>query len=493
MATMAWVGETTCRGGRGRRLMLRGASRRLAPLLFIALFATAAAPSSSAAREDFRIGYGDPELASESASARNLWAKKAVESGASIARINVSWASIAPQSPPAGFNPANPSSPGYSWQNLDAAVRTAAAHGLTVLFTVQHAPVWAEGPGRPADIKQGAWRPDAAGYGAFGQALATRYSGSFPDPLAAGSTLPRVRYFDAWNEPNLVNFLAPQVAAGKLVGPAMYRKLLNRFYAGVKQAQPGATVLGSSFAPFGATNGTITPPVAFLRNLLCLSGGRLNPLPCPEKAHLDALSTHPIQVGPPTESAPNPLDVTTPDLGRLTKVVRAARRKGTVRSSGRIGLWVTEFWCDSKPPDPKGIPAAEQARWYEQDMYEFWKAGAEVAIELQLRDWAPGSEGFAATLQSGVYFRDGRPKPSATAMRFPFVAESRGLGVSVWGIAPRAGAVHIQALRGGAWKTIGTVSAAGRGRPFTAHLPPDRVSRLRARVGAESSLPWKLS
>jgi hypothetical protein len=139
-----------------------------------------------------------------------------------------------------------------------------------------------------------------------------------------------------------------------------------RFYAGSSTAQPGATVLGSSFAPFGATNGRITPPVVFLRNLLCLRGGRLKPLACPEKAHLDAWSTHPIQLGPPTQSAISPLDVTTPDLGRLTKVARAARKFGTVRSNGRIGLWVTEFWVDSKPPDPKGIPAAQQAPWYEQ-------------------------------------------------------------------------------------------------------------------------------
>jgi hypothetical protein len=472
--------------------MLRSASRRAVPMLFVALLLAAAMPAGADARGTFRIGYGDPELASEVASARNLWAEKAVESGASIARINVSWASVAPPSLPAGFEPANPSSPGYSWQNLDAAVRTAAEHGLAVLFTVQHAPLWAEGPGRPADIKQGSWKPNAGAYGAFGQALATRYSGSFPDPLGSGSSLPRVHYFDAWNEPNLVNFLAPQMEAGKLVGPAMYRKLLNRFYAGVKRAQPGATVLGSSFAPFGATNGTITPPVVFLRNLLCLRGGRLKPLPCPEKAHLDALSTHPIQVGPPTQSAVSPLDVTTPDLGRLTKVVRVARKLGTVRSSGRIGLWVTEFWVDSKPPDPKGIPAIQQARWYEQDMYEFWKAGAEVAIELQLRDWAPGSEGFAATLQSGVYFRDGRPKPSATAMRFPFVAERVGRRVSVWGIAPVAGRVRIQVLRGSAWKTIATVPAGGRGHPFTADLRPPRGTRLRAQIGAERSLPWKL-
>lgn len=453
-------------------------------------------PASSPAleRHGLRIGYADPLLSSESESVRSLWAQRAVESGASLERINVSWASIAPVSPPAGFDPSDPSSPGYTWERLDAAVRTVSAHGLQVLLTVQHAPAWAEGPGRPADFKPGVWKPDPGAYGAFGHALAQRYSGGFPDPLSPGSTLPRVRYFDAWNEPNLINFLAPQVSeSGKLVGPAMYRRLLNRFYAGVKEAQPGATVLGASSASFGVPNGISTAPVLFLRELLCLRGSRLRPVPCPEKAHLDKLSAHAIQTGPPAESAFSPLDATTPDMDRLTAVLRAAEKAKTVRSKGRIGLWVTEFWVDSSPPDPLGIPLAQQARWYDLNLHEYWQDGAEVAIELLLRDQSPDKEGFPLTIQSGIYFLDGKPKPSQAAMRFPFIAQRSGARqVSTWGIAPRAGTLRIQVQRGGAWKTLAKARVAGLGHPFTADVELAGGGKLRAVVGSERSLPWKL-
>lgn len=451
------------------------------------------APMASASSGTFRIGYADPELSSESSAARDLWDKRAFDGGGSIARINVPWRVFAPTTRPRGFDATNPASPGYSWQKLDAAVRSAVANGLEPMLTVQRAPAWAESPGRPAAIETGTWKPHAGAYGEFGQALAARYSGHFPDPLVRGASLPRVRLFDAWNEANLVHYLAPQVANGHLVGPLIYRKLLNHFYAGVKKSQPGATVVGSGLVPYGSTDGQITPPVIFLRSLLCLHGTALKPTSCPEKAHLDAVAVHPIQLGPPTQSAESPLDVTTPDLGRLTAVVDAAQRAGTIGSKGRPGLWVTEFWVDSSPPDPHGIPLAKQARWYEQDLYEYWKQGAEVAIELQLRDFAPGSEGYPNTLQSGTYFLDGRPKPSATAMRFPFVAQHAGNErTSIWGIAPQAGMVRIQALRGGSWKTLTKVRARGRSHPFTAVLDTTAAGRLRARVGSEQSLVWRL-
>jgi hypothetical protein len=76
-------------------------------------------------------------------------------------------------------------------------------------------------------------------------------------------------------------------------------------------------------------------------------------------------------------------------------------------------------------------------------------------------------------------------------MRFPFVAERVGRRDSVWGIAPVAGSVRIQALRGSAWKTIATVAAHGRGHPFTADLRRARGTQLRAQIDTERRLPWK--
>ena len=357
-------------------------------MLAASLLTASAAEASAPHRLD--VGFGDPLFASSDAATREYWLGSAVGTGASLVRIGVGWSGVAPKSPPVGFDPANPASPGYDWTKLDAAVRSAVAHGLRVMFTVSSAPAWAEGPSRPAGAYRGAWKPDAAAFGAFGQALAARYSGSFPDPLQPGSTLPQVQYFETWNEPNLDNYLSPQWEGTRLVGPGLYRELLNGFYAGVKAAQPGATVIAGSLAPFGdPPGGSRTTPVEFLRNLLCLQGGRLKPIPCPQPARFDVLSDHPIAVGPPSESAESPLDVTTPDLGLLTRVLRKAEATHRVLPRGQKPLWVTEFWYDSNPPDPHGVPLYRQARWYEQDLYMFWRQGASAAITLQIQRCAP--------------------------------------------------------------------------------------------------------
>jgi hypothetical protein len=210
---------------------------------------------------------------------------------------------------------------------------------------------------------------------------------------------------------------------------------------------------------------------------------------CPERPRFDALSDHPIAVGPPNESAASPLDASTPDLGRLTRVLRKAEMAKTIVPREQRPLWVTEFWYDTNPPDPRGVPLLTQARWYEQDLYSFWQQGADVAITLQVRD-APEGRSYAISNQSGLYFLDGSPKPSQKAFRFPLVAHREGpFEVGIWGMAPRRGTVSIQAWRAGAWKTLGTVKAAP-GKPFTTEVRLLRFAKLRARIGREVSLPW---
>jgi hypothetical protein len=453
----------------------------------------------AAARADslhpLQFGYNDPLFASEEPETREHWLKTARETGGSIARIDVKWRSIAPESPAPGFDATNPSAPGYRWETLDDAVRSANANGLAVLFTVYQAPPWAEGSGRPRNTEPGSWKPQAGPYEAFARALASRYDGSYPDPLLPGMHLPRVRYFEAWNEPNLDTYLNPQWEGNEWAGASRYRGLLNGFYAGVKSAQPTATVLAGSLAPFGdPPGGERTPPVLFLRSLLCLHGGKLTPVPCPEPAHFDVLSDHPIAVGAPSQSASSPLDVTTPDMGHLTTILDKAERKHLVLPRAKKPLWVTEFWYDTNPPDPNGLSLATQARWYEQDLYSFWQQGAQVAITLQIRDAPAGKEGYAFSNQSGAYFLDGSPKPSATAFRFPLVAHRTGpFKVAVWGIAPKGGKVKIQVLRNGSWKTLGTVSTVGRPRPFMTTVELLRFGQLRAVQGSETSLPWAQS
>jgi hypothetical protein len=467
---------------KSRRLLTLCAACCAAVLLF----------ASTAQAHGLKVGFADPLLASEEAGTRQLWLGHAGESGGSVVRINVLWANVAPKQPGPTFDAANPADPEYHWTTLDAAVREASAAGFEVLLTVYDAPTWAEGAGRPKQAEPGSWKPSPGAFGEFAHALARRYDGSFPDPADPADTLPAVSDFEAWNEPNLDVYLAPQwEGESSNPGPGLYRPLLNHFFAAVKSVQPGATVLGGSLAPFGdEPGGERTRPVLFLRTLLCLKGGKLVPVACPEPAHFDVLSDHPIAVGPPDQSAVSPLDVTTPDIGRLTRVLAKAEKAKTVQPAGHKGLWVTEFWYDTDPPDPSGVSLALQARWYQQDLYLFWKQGARVAIALQLRD-SPAGKGYAFTYQSGLYFLDGKPKPSQKALRFPFVVHrTDSFHVEAWGIAPQPGKVRIQVLRKKTWKTLATVDSGGLAKPFSSTVRLYRFGKLRAVEGKAKSLPW---
>jgi hypothetical protein len=467
--------------------------RRPAQLLLvlgIALLSLLAAASPAAARA-LRTGFADPLFTSTDPAIRDLWLQRANETGASVVRINVYWSSVAPEAVPVGFDPADADSPGYRWGALDAAVRDASAHDLAPLFTVYSAPAWAEGANRPAGAAPGSWEPQPDAYRAFAHALASRFSGSHPDPLNPGATLPAVRLYEAWNEPNLEEFLSPQWRGATPVAATIYRRLLDSFYAGVKGAQAQATVAAGALAPFGdEPGGPRTRPVLFLRSLLCLRGGRLKAVACPEKARFDVLSDHPIAVGPPARSARSPLDATTPDLGRLTRVLAAAEKKHLVRPASDKPLWVTEFWYDSNPPDPEAVPAGVQARWYEQDLSLFWHQGASLAVALQIRD-AAAEKGYALSYQSGVYLLDGSPKPAQTALRFPLVAHRDDpFHVTVWGMAPQPGPVEIQRFRQGRWRNVAGGHSRGRGSPFQVKIPLIRLARIRARAGSDTSLAW---
>ncbi len=125
----------------------------------------------------------------------------------------------------------------------------------------------------------------------------------------------------------------------------------------------------------------------------------------------DVLAHHPIDNtgGGPLKSGPSPKDVSTPDLGRLVNVLRAAERVGTTLP-GSHPVWVTEFWWDSNPPNPVGAPLGVQARWIEQSLYLFWKAGARRGGQLQVGDINARPDVHAGLPVGGLLPR--RPAPS---------------------------------------------------------------------------------
>jgi hypothetical protein len=252
--------------------------------------------------------------------------------------------------------------------------------------------------------------------------------------------------------------------------------MLNAFFAGVRRAQPRALVVTAGTAPFGDPGtGARMPPARFVRELLR------------RPARFDVLAHHPYSVGGPFRRALNRDDVSLPDLAKLTRPLRAAERAGRALPRARKRLWVTEVSWDSRPPDPDGVPARVHARWLAQAFYVLWRQGVDTVLWFQVRDQAPRPS-YAATSQSGVLRRDGRPKVARRAFSFPFVARRTGDGrIRVWTVAPAAGTLTIERSRAGRWRAIRTAGVRVR-QVLRLSVAAPAEARLRARVGDAVSL-----
>lgn len=473
-------------------------SRLAGALVLVALALALGAGGTPASAQPFAVGLTDPVFESSDAAERDLWLGRADDSNASTLLMGASWGSIAPTEPETDFDATDPGAAGYRWESLDASVRDAVAHGLEPMLLVTGAPLWAEGPKRPSQEKAplGSWKPDPKALGEFGEAIAARYSGSYVDPAdPVAGPLPRVRRFQLWAEPNLTIYLAPQFVGKRSFAPDHYRRMLRSFYEGVHRAVPSDLVVSGGTAPYGdpGRGGQRTQPVRFWRELLCLKGARkLRNTKCKSPAKFDVWAHNPINVGSPRRNAINRDDASTPDLKRIGRVVGKAVKVGTALPRERKPVYATEIWWDSSPPDPQGVPARKHARWLAESFYVLWKQRTERVYWFLIRDPASGGDDAAFT-QSGLYLRDGKPKPAQRAFSFPFATDRPGKGkgskVRVWGVAPRSGRVTIERRAGKGWRRAGSARARGAG-VFTTRVKAGKGTSLRARIGGESSLPF---
>ncbi len=445
-----------------------------------------------------------------SPSSNAAWMDTARRLGASFARLNVNWDYVAPTQPPGPAAAVDPHWAGYNWTVIDNAVRAANDRGFRILLTVNYAPTWAEDGAPPAGAEPWSWRPDPTALGQFATALARRYSGGTPDPARRGHMLPLVSAFQGWNEPNLAYYLSPQWSTqnGQLVNVAAgwYRGMLNAFYAGVKQARPDALVVAAGMSPYGdyPLGGVRTPPALFWRDLLCLQSD-LSPAPCPDPAHFDVVDSHPYDIKGPLHAAVLADDLTMPDIGKIRRMVTTAAAHRTALPASPKQYWATEFSWESSPPDPSAVPAARQARWLEEAIYELWSQGVNVISWFLITDRPPVPD-YRSTYQSGLYALNGAPKPAATAFRFPFVVIcptmiAPGMRVSclAWGKAPTR-SVMIERLVRGRWHRV-LAPRSGPDGVFTARLRLTQGAVLRAfsrpstrSAGAVSiSLNWRIN
>jgi anti-anti-sigma factor len=167
------------------------------------------------------------------------------------------------------------------------------------------------------------WKPNPSDLANFSQAVALRYRGDFdPDGSGPASPLPAAQALQVWNEPNQEFFLSPAYAADGTTpfSPAHYRLMLNASYNAVKAVNPQMLVVTGGTSPYGDPPGGPYPdpnnrrirPVQFWQQVL--SGQTL----------FDVFAHQPINNtgGGPPQSAPDPYDATTPDLGRSQSRIR---------------------------------------------------------------------------------------------------------------------------------------------------------------------------
>jgi hypothetical protein len=470
----------------GRLTTGRAPRALLAAAVCTAMFCAWQASAAHAAR-GFDTGIYEPDYTSSDPAVQTQAFDRTQQAHAGSVIIYVDWSGVAPYSEPAGFDASNPADPHYDWTKTDAGVKDAAARGFRIVIAIVRAPSWAEGPGRPSqtDAPAGTWKPDPGALGDFTRAIATRYSGHF-----AG--LPAVHYWQLWAEPNLGVNLSPQFVGNTPVGFDVYRPMLNAFYSSLKAVNGQNVVVTGGTAPYGG----LTPargltfqrmqPLTFWRGLLC------EPLKTKKKKkrkkraastaavagctppHFDVAAHHAINVGAPTRHAINPADASTPDIGRLKKILRAG-------GAGSKPIWNTEIWWNSNPPG-RGVSLRTQARYLSQSFYILWKQGVQAAFWFQLHDQQQNGRDPIPTC--GLFFRDYTPKPALQAFQFPFAVQRVSpSSVHVWGMAPGAGPVsitsrghHVKTLRASANRVfVGTIRIRGR-------------ARLKATQGSQSSL-----
>jgi hypothetical protein len=462
--------------------------------------------TSAQAHSAFQMGIYDPTAATGAAGAQ-LNFERMRDANARLTRITVEWKELVANTPekPSGFDTRNPGDPNYGWGPVDAFVRSAAANGLEPVITSSSAPMWAEG-NSAADRarRQGdaaTYNPNPQEYGNFAFAMATRYSGSFPDPANPGKNLPRVRYYQAWNEPNFGQYLS---STSKRAIPVQYARMLNAFYADVKTVSKTNTVIAAGLGPYG-NNGHATDvdPQVFMRELLCLSGKggkslrvvRGCKVPTP---HFDAWSQHPYTFGgTPTQRGGSPDSAAMGNMPDVKRTLDFAARKHTVLPRGRRLLWSTEMGWFSNPPGLKagdgrelGVPLTRQAAYLSETAYRLWRNGFSAMIWYSVDD--------QPTFPSGLYQGQGSgatPKPALDAFKLPFYADTSGSRTLVWGIVNGAGKsrVAIEKRSGSGYKQVATVKTDSRGM-FTTRVKGGRGAyRARALDGAKSgsaSLPF---
>ena len=506
----------------------------------IVALALATAPAAMAShnqamtlQDDQQLIYSTPEHAAEV-----LQGLEAM--GVDRVRVSVVWSLLAPQptsSQKPKFNATDPAAyPGGAWARYDRLDYQAHQDGLQVYFQpVAPAPNWAT---TRLPVPQGyryANNPNPTEYGQFVQAVATRYDGRYSTTDVTGTpvTLPAVRYWGIWNEPNIGGWLTPQWTRvhGVFVSTAakIYRGMVRAAWqALVRTGHRHDTIMIGETAAYGAGHpgyGASTDPLIFLRALYCvnarykpLTGAAATSIGCPASGRRSAFTRanpalfdagawahHPYDFAkPPSAKRSDPNSAT---LSGMSKIETALdRAQGVYGHHAKWPIDITEWGVQSRGPDPFiQFSQTQQAEYLNQGEYMAWtNPRVPTFAQFLLVDAAPnpaykqGSKRYWATFQSGLLFYPSEaPKPAYNAFELPlWLPNARhGSHVFVWGQirptdAPRVASLQFAPRGSSVWTTVAQIRPASSEGFFTTHVALPGPGGLRLDWTAPGGQPF---
>jgi hypothetical protein len=317
-----------------------------------------------------------------------------------VLRVNMYWGgnkwAVATTKP---TNAADPADPAYNWSLYDRIAGYAATSGIKLLFSIVGTPSWANrGAGKnhaPASftvLQQ------------FAQAAAKRYSGSYRSDT--GGSIPAVKLWTAWNEPNNPVFLAPQYkrvgGAWRVESAYQYARICNAVYVGIHTVS-GEKVACGVTDPRGNDNAGS-------------SRASVDPLSFLIAAHRYGMKRFDAYAHNPYSSAGNesPSFVPTGNARRRIQLGNINLLLAQIsKFYGPKHLWITEYGYQTNPPDHTILATSwsKQAAYVKQ-AYAIARANPRIDMLLWflVRD-QPEIGGW----QSGLETVSGLKKPAWNA------------------------------------------------------------------------------
>jgi hypothetical protein len=190
----------------------------------------------------------------------------------------------------------------FEWGPLDAKVAAATAQGLQVLAILDYSPRWNSQPGCFGSSPGQCAPADPTAFATYAAAAAAHF--------------PQVKYWEIWNEPNLLQFWKPAPR------PADYVVMLNQAYSAIKAVAPADVIVSGGLSRARNLPGQEVDPVSFLTSMYA------------NGAKFDILALHPY-------TYPFSPDTANSDNG--WPAVAAIRAIMVANGDAEKKIWITEL------------------------------------------------------------------------------------------------------------------------------------------------------